>query len=90
VTNKRYLNEELTSYIVFSFVCNRFVDALRLKLEAAFPDTVRNVNNTEIIDIVHVHYKDFNYIVEYTPLFVTYFVLLLYIYFSVREYFFIT
>ena len=73
-------------------VCNgpvlslcRFIDALRQKLEAAFPETVLNVNNSEIDSLVHVHYKDFNYIVEYTPLLVTYFVLLLYIYFSVRK-----
>ena len=74
------------------WVCNgpvlslcRFIDALRQKLEAAFPETVLNVNNSEIDSLVHVHYKDFNYIVEYTPLLVTYFVLLLYIYFSVRK-----
>ena len=63
----------------------RFIDALRQKLEAAFPETLLNVNNSEIDSLVHVHYKDFNYIVEYTPLLVTYFVLLLYIYFSVRK-----
>ena len=68
---------------------HRFIDALRQKLEAAFPETVLNVNNSEIDSLVHVHYKDFNYIVEYTPLLVTYLVLLLYIYFSVREFRFV-
>ncbi|XP_070211949.1 sterol regulatory element-binding protein cleavage-activating protein-like isoform X2 [Littorina saxatilis] len=63
----------------------KFLDALKEKLEAVFPDTKLNVNNSEIDSLVHVHYKDFNYIVEYTPLLVTYFVLLLYIYFSVRK-----
>ncbi|KAK7488750.1 hypothetical protein BaRGS_00020047 [Batillaria attramentaria] len=62
-----------------------FIDALRQKLESAFPETQLNVNNSEINSLVHVHYKNFNYIVEYTPLLVTYFVLLLYIYFSVRK-----
>ncbi|XP_025093802.1 sterol regulatory element-binding protein cleavage-activating protein-like isoform X2 [Pomacea canaliculata] len=62
-----------------------FISALRERLERAFPETSLNVNNTEVDSLVHVHYKDFNYIVEYTPLLVTYFVLLLYIYFSVRK-----
>lgn len=64
---------------------SRFISALRERLERAFPETSLNVNNTEVDSLVHVHYKDFNYIVEYTPLLVTYFVLLLYIYFSVRK-----
>ena len=68
-----------------TFLLCSFIEALRQKLEAAFPETKLNVNNSEIDSLVHVHFKDFNYIVEYTPLLVTYFVLLLYIYFSVRE-----
>ena len=35
--------------------------------------------------LVHVHFKLHNYMVEYTPLFVLYAVLFLYIYFSVRK-----
>ncbi|XP_076472128.1 sterol regulatory element-binding protein cleavage-activating protein-like [Babylonia areolata] len=71
--------------VVFKKYDSKFIEALRQHLEAAFPETKLNVNNSEIDSLVHVHFKDFNYIVEYTPLLVTYFVLLLYIYFSVRK-----
>ncbi|KAL8598351.1 hypothetical protein ACOMHN_047672 [Nucella lapillus] len=63
----------------------KFIEALRQRMEEVFPETKANVNNTEVDSLVHVHFKDFNYIVEYTYLLVTYFVLLLYIYFSVRK-----
>ncbi|XP_055959285.1 sterol regulatory element-binding protein cleavage-activating protein [Patella vulgata] len=62
-----------------------FTEALRVKLESLYPDTMENVNNTEIHHMVHYHYKDINYFAEYTYLFVTYFVLLLYLYFSVKK-----
>ncbi|XP_012945124.1 sterol regulatory element-binding protein cleavage-activating protein [Aplysia californica] len=62
-----------------------FLSQLLRKLESRHPDTVQNVNNSQIEDMVHVHFKDSNYFVEYTPLLVTYFVLLLYLYFSVRK-----
>ncbi|KAK0057373.1 sterol regulatory element-binding protein cleavage-activating protein-like isoform X1 [Biomphalaria pfeifferi] len=60
-----------------------FISALSKMLEEHHPDTLHNVNNSAIEDIVHVHFKDVNYIIEYTPLLVTYLVLLLYLYFSV-------
>lgn len=59
-------------------------------LEQHHPETAVNVNNSQIEDLVHVHFKDVNYFVEYTPLLVTYLALLLYLYFSVREYLMIT
>ncbi|KAH9496900.1 hypothetical protein Btru_010103 [Bulinus truncatus] len=63
----------------------RFISALTKMLENRHPDTLHNVNNSAIEDVVHVHFKDVNYIVDYTPLFVTYLVLLLYLYFSVSK-----
>jgi len=68
---------------VWSFY--RFVSELKKQLEAAFPDTQGNVNNTEIDHITHLHYKNINVYFEYTYLIVLYLVLLMYIYFSVRK-----
>ena len=68
----------------------RFISALSKKLHQAYPLNVPS-NTTAAPpphiegDLVHIHFKDLNYIVEYTPLLVTYAVLFLYIYFSVRE-----
>lgn len=55
-------------------------------LEQRHTDTAGSVNNSQVEDLVHVHFKDINYVVEYTPLMVTYLALSLYLYFSVREY----
>ncbi|XP_064598999.1 LOW QUALITY PROTEIN: sterol regulatory element-binding protein cleavage-activating protein-like [Liolophura sinensis] len=69
--------------IMYRNFSERFTRSLREKLEKLFPLTSDTVNNTDIQHLVHIHYKDINYFVEYTPLLVIYFVLLLYIYFSV-------
>ncbi|CAG5116411.1 unnamed protein product, partial [Candidula unifasciata] len=63
----------------------RFISALREMLEQRHPDTAVSVNNSQVEDLVHVHFKDINYVVEYTPLMVTYLALSLYLYFSVRK-----
>lgn len=63
----------------------KFISNLSKMLEQRHPNTLYNVNNSEIEDIVHVHFKDVNYIIEYTPLLVIYLVLLLYLYFSVSK-----
>ncbi|XP_074658756.1 sterol regulatory element-binding protein cleavage-activating protein-like [Tubulanus polymorphus] len=64
----------------------RFQEALREKLTADGVYSLESVDNkTADDDIVHVYYKDINYFVEYTLLLVTYLVLFLYIYFSVRK-----
>ncbi|KAL3831431.1 hypothetical protein ACJMK2_023182 [Sinanodonta woodiana] len=62
-----------------------FFNALKKKLENLYPETGKNVNNSHIDFVVNIHYKESNVFVEYTPLFVTYLVLLLYVYFSVRK-----
>lgn len=64
---------------------HKFIQSLRHRLEALFLNNVRNANNSAIDHLVHIYFKDFNYFVEYTPLMVTYLVLLLYLYFSVRK-----
>lgn len=63
----------------------RFVDALKAKLMMAFPDTAKNVNNTAPEQLIHVHYKENRFLLEYKPLILTYIVLLMYLYFSVRK-----
>ncbi|KAK3733745.1 hypothetical protein RRG08_026859 [Elysia crispata] len=63
----------------------RFTEALLKWMEDHHPETAHNVNNSEVEDIVHFHFKDTNYFVEYTPLLVTYLLLLLYLYFSVSK-----
>ncbi|XP_041365861.1 sterol regulatory element-binding protein cleavage-activating protein-like isoform X2 [Gigantopelta aegis] len=63
----------------------KFISAMKKRLESLYPETSKNVNNSEVDFVVNVHYRDINYFVEYTPLLVTYFVLLMYIYFSVRK-----
>ncbi|BFZ00983.1 hypothetical protein BsWGS_04023 [Bradybaena similaris] len=62
-----------------------FVSGLRDMLEQWHTDTAGSVNNSQVEDLVHVHFKDINYVVEYTPLMVTYLALSLYLYFSVRK-----
>lgn len=64
---------------------HKFIQSLRHRLEALFLNNIRNANNSAIDHLVHIYFKDFNYFVEYTPLMVTYLVLLLYLYFSVRK-----
>ncbi|XP_053374079.1 sterol regulatory element-binding protein cleavage-activating protein-like [Mercenaria mercenaria] len=62
-----------------------FVSNLRKRLEAVYPDTLTNVNNSQIDHIVHLHYKDINIYFEYIHLIVLYLVLLMYLYFSVKK-----
>ncbi|ESO96220.1 hypothetical protein LOTGIDRAFT_239368 [Lottia gigantea] len=62
-----------------------FTQTLRMKLESLFPETSENVNNTEKQHIVHFHYKDIDYVAEYTYLFVAYFAGFLYLYFSAKK-----
>ncbi|KAL5006353.1 hypothetical protein ScPMuIL_015159 [Solemya velum] len=62
-----------------------FIDAMKTRLELLYPETIKNVNNSQINHITHIHFKEINVFVEYTPLIVTYLVLLLYLYFSVRK-----
>jgi len=64
----------------------RFNHALREKLDTAFPDLDKKVNNSAIDHIVHMHFKEDRIMVTYKPLLLTYSVLLLYMYFSVRKY----
>ncbi|GAB1599283.1 sterol regulatory element-binding protein cleavage-activating protein-like [Argonauta hians] len=71
--------------IIFKSYNQRFHENLRKTLEKTLPGSVHNANNSAIDHIVHIYFKDINYFVEYTPLMVTYLVLLLYIYFSVRK-----
>ncbi|OWF39399.1 sterol regulatory element-binding protein cleavage-activating protein-like [Mizuhopecten yessoensis] len=63
----------------------KFIDALKNKLVLAFPDTLKNVNNTEPEQLVHVHYKENRILLEYKPLILTYVALAMYLYFSVRK-----
>ena len=65
---------------------HRFVGGLRQKLESMFPETVNHVNNSQIDYIRNLHYKNINIYFEYIHLIVLYFVILLYLYFSVRKY----
>ena len=62
------------------------MEALKSHLQTVYPLSVLTTNNTSTDQLVHIHYKDLNYFVEYTPLLVTYTVLFMYIYFSVRKY----
>ena len=71
--------------LIFMFLPSRFLSALEGKLHQVFPDGV-SLNQSSVSHLVHVHYKDMDYFVEYTPLLVTYIVLFLYIYFSVSKY----
>ncbi|XP_069110525.1 sterol regulatory element-binding protein cleavage-activating protein-like [Argopecten irradians] len=63
----------------------KFIDALKNKLVLAFTDTVKNVNNTNPEQLVHVHYKENRILLEYKPLILTYIALAMYLYFSVRK-----
>ncbi|XP_060066336.1 sterol regulatory element-binding protein cleavage-activating protein-like [Ylistrum balloti] len=63
----------------------KFIDALKNKLVLAFPDTLKNVNNTNPEQLVHVHYKENRILLEYKPLILTYIALAMYLYFSVRK-----
>ena len=65
--------------------CFRYTSALKKKLHEMYPLST-STNDSFIDYIVHVHNKEFNYFVEYTPLMVTYILLFLYLYFSVRMY----
>ena len=61
------------------------MSSLHGKLRQLYPlSHLSNDTDTEPV-ITHMHYKDVNFFVEYTPLMVAYIVLFLYIYFSVRE-----
>ncbi|XP_052826909.1 sterol regulatory element-binding protein cleavage-activating protein [Octopus bimaculoides] len=71
--------------IIFKSYNQKFHESLRHTLEKTLPGRIHNANNSAINHIVHIYFKDINYFVEYTPLMVTYLVLLLYIYFSVRK-----
>lgn len=71
--------------IVLKAYDESFVRSLRSQLEEIYPDTVNNVNNSEINHIVHLHYKDINIYFEYIHLIVLYLVLLMYLYFSVKK-----
>ena len=68
----------------------RFIEALNDRLQTVY--SAHDVNITSatsgghVDSLVHVHFKLHDYFVEYTPLFVTYAVLFMYIYFSVRKY----
>ncbi|XP_071102680.1 sterol regulatory element-binding protein cleavage-activating protein-like [Haliotis cracherodii] len=62
-----------------------FVDSLKRELEHHYPETSLHGNVSDSDRVVHLHYRDINYFVEYTPLLVTYFVILMYLYFSVRK-----
>ncbi|KAJ8314345.1 hypothetical protein KUTeg_008906 [Tegillarca granosa] len=62
-----------------------FLNSLKKKLENTYPETIKNVNNTKIDYIVHIHYKEVKVFVDYMLLILTYIVLLMYIYFSVRK-----
>lgn len=64
---------------------HKFLDALKKKLIDWYPETVNNVNLTEPVNIVHVHYQEIKFMSEYTYLVVTYIVLFLYLYFSVSK-----
>jgi hypothetical protein len=52
-----------------------------------YPLSVAMPSNTNrsVSHVVHIHYENHNYIVEYTPLILAYVILCLYLYFSVRE-----
>ena len=64
----------------------RFVTSLRRYLQKLYPLSVlTNTSDPGEGRLNHFHYKDINYFVEYTPLLVTYVVLFLYLYFSVRK-----
>ena len=52
------------------------------KLQQVFPSAT---NHSRVQQLVHIHYKRF-YLVEYAPLILTYALLFMYLYFSVRKY----
>ncbi|XP_062599956.1 sterol regulatory element-binding protein cleavage-activating protein-like [Saccostrea cucullata] len=62
-----------------------FLLALKSRLEDLYPETARNVNNSQVNTIVHIHYPDSKVFTEHTYLIITYVFLLMYIYFSVRK-----
>ncbi|KAL4222496.1 hypothetical protein ACF0H5_018535 [Mactra antiquata] len=62
-----------------------FTNGLRSRLESLYPATLSNVDNGQIQEIVHLHYKDINIYSEYIHLIVLYWVLLMYLYFSVKK-----
>ncbi|XP_048754317.2 sterol regulatory element-binding protein cleavage-activating protein-like [Ostrea edulis] len=63
----------------------RFLLALRSRLEDLYPETAKNVNNSQINSMVHIHYPNSKVFTEHTYLIITYVFLLMYIYFSVRK-----
>ncbi|KAK3101013.1 hypothetical protein FSP39_000257 [Pinctada imbricata] len=63
----------------------RFIQALRQKLESLYPETLKNVNNSEVSEIINVHYRESKFFSEYAYLLVTYMFLAMYLYFSVRK-----
>lgn len=63
----------------------RFLLALKSRLEDIYPETAQNVNNSQVNTIVHIHYPDSKVFTEHTYLIITYVFLLMYIYFSVRK-----
>ena len=63
---------------------DRYVAALRDHLQELYPLRLL-ANSSYGNNLAHIYFKDFNYFVEYTPLLVAYFVLFLYLYFSVRK-----
>ena len=73
-----------------SLLCLRLIKALNDKLQALFSahesNTTTIASSGHVDHLVHVHFKLHDYFVEYTPLLVTYAVLFMYIYFSVRKY----
>ena len=65
---------------------DRFVAALRQKLESVYPHvTIANIT-ARYDRMDHLFFKDVNYFVEYTPLMVVYILAFLYLYFSVRTF----
>jgi hypothetical protein len=51
-----------------------------------YPETAKNVNNSQINTMVHIHYPNSKVFTEHTYLIITYVFLLMYIYFSVSKY----
>jgi len=59
---------------------------LKNSLLDLYPDTVNNVNETHPRDLVHLNYQEIKFMTEYVYLVITYIVLFLYLYFSVRKF----
>ncbi|XP_052801573.1 sterol regulatory element-binding protein cleavage-activating protein-like [Mya arenaria] len=71
--------------IVYKTFNESYVNELSRYLESQYPDIAGNANNTEVDQIIHLHYKNINPYFEYTHLIVLYLVVLMYIYFSVKK-----